>query len=238
MDDFQERSTPQTQTRRRRRRNPIPMILIVIVIICVAVALLSNRSEKNSDYGHSISGGDYKPSREQRHLEDLDWVDIDLLPINEYSRVGDKVDGVKDIVIHYVGNPGTTAEQNRSFFSNLATTGETYASSNFVIGMDGKIINCVPIDEIAYCSNTRNIDSLSIECCHPDAEGKFTDDTYESLVKLTAWLCNEFKLDYTNIIRHYDITGKECPKYFVDYEDEWESFKLDVKDAMEEQDDD
>ena len=30
------------------------------------------------------------------------------------------------------------------------------------------------------------------------------------------------------MIRHYDVTGKNCPKYFVEHEDEWEQFKKDV----------
>ena len=31
------------------------------------------------------------------------------------------------------------------------------------------------------------------------------------------------------MIRHYDVTGKICPKYFVEHEDAWEQFKADVK---------
>ena len=37
-----------------------------------------------------------------------------------------------------------------------------------------------------------------------------------------------------DIIRHYDVTGKECPKYFVDYENEWNLFKAQVKRQMSE----
>ena len=33
---------------------------------------------------------------------------------------------------------------------------------------------------------------------------------------------------YYGVIRHYDVTGKNCPKYFVEHEDEWEQFKKDV----------
>ena len=38
------------------------------------------------------------------------------------------------------------------------------------------------------------------------------------------------------MIRHYDVTGKICPKYFVDHEDAWELFKGDVKAALEKSD--
>ncbi|NBI09161.1 N-acetylmuramoyl-L-alanine amidase [Colidextribacter sp. OB.20] len=76
-----------------------------------------------------------------------DWVVQDILPINEYSRPGIELSEVNGVVVHYTGNPGTIAEQNRSYYKNLAETKETYASSHFVIGMDGKIIQCVPLWE-------------------------------------------------------------------------------------------
>ncbi len=51
---------------------------------------------------------------------------------------------VNAIVVHYVGNPGTSAAANRSYFEGLAVSGETYASANFVVGLDGEILQCVP----------------------------------------------------------------------------------------------
>ena len=159
-------------------------------------------------------------------------IDVQLLPINDYSRPGDKLDAVNAIVVHYTGNPGTTAQQNQSYFTSLAETGETSASSHFVIGIEGEIIQCVPCDEIAYASNDRNHDTLSIECCHVDESGKFTDATYQSLVALVAWLLYEYDLDTSDVIRHYDVTGKICPKYYVDYPDAWEEFLNDVDTAL------
>ena len=159
-----------------------------------------------------------------------DWIERDLLPVNEYSRPGIYLDDVDGIVVHYTGNPGTTAEQNRSYFENLASgADETYASSHFVIGIDGTIIQCVPLSEVAYASNDRNYDTISIECCHEDESGEFTQATYDSLVRLTSWLADTFLIDRDGIIRHYDVTGKICPKYFVDNEDAWTQFLDDVE---------
>ena len=82
------------------------------------------------------------------------------------------------------------------------------------MGIDGEIVQCVPSTEIAYASNSRNDDTLSIECCHVDRkQGMFTDATYLSLVRLTGWLCYRFNLTEDDVIRHYDVTGKICPKY-------------------------
>ena len=123
-----------------------------------------------------------------------DWIVQDILPINEYSRPGIALSEVNGVVVHYTGNPGTTAEQNRSYYKNLAETKETYASSHFVIGMDDKIIQCVPLDEIAYCFNQRNDDTISIECCHSDDTGQFSQDTLDALVQLLNWLIKSIKL--------------------------------------------
>ena len=60
------------------------------------------------------------------------------------------------------------------------------------------------------------------------ADGKFNDATYESLVDLTAFLCRQLKLTPGDIIRHYDVNEKLCPKYYVEHEDEWKKFKEEV----------
>ena len=151
-----------------------------------------------------------------------EYVSYEPLVENEYSRPGTPLEKINGIVVHYVGNPGTTAAQNRSYFNGLAKSGATWASSHFLIGLEGEVIQNIPLDEIAYCSNERNADTVSIECCHPSEDGKFTDATYSSLVDLLRDLCREYGLDpKTDIIRHYDVTGKLCPLYFVEHEDEW-----------------
>ena len=80
--------------------------------------------------------------------------------------------------------------------------------------------------------NNRNSDTISIETCHKTEDGSYTKATYESLVKLTAWLCKKYGLTEEDLIRHYDITGKNCPKYFVENEDAWDEFKSDVGKAI------
>lgn len=154
---------------------------------------------------------------------------VDLLTINEYSRSGEANNDINGIVIHYTANPGTTAAQNRSYFEGLKDSHITKASSHFIIGLEGEIIQCIPTNEVAYASNDRNYNTISIEGCHPDETGEFNEQTYESLVHLTAWLCGKFDLKPKDVIRHYDITGKLCPLYYVENEDEWEKFIEDVK---------
>ena len=138
------------------------------------------------------------------------------------------------IAVHYVGNPGSSAEANRNYFQNNSND----VSANYIIGLDGKIICCIPDEEIAWCTCEANAYSVSIENCHPDSTGKFNDKTYNSLVELCAYLCKKYKLDENDLIRHYDVTGKVCPRGFVPKSKggtddnsnmAWKKFKADVK---------
>ena len=153
-----------------------------------------------------------------------------FLTINPYSRSGDSLRKVKGIVVHYTANPQSSAKNNRNYFENLKNTHLTKASSHFIIGLEGEIIQCIPLNEISYASNHRNKDTISIECCHPNQSGRFTNETYNSLQTLIKSLMKTYNLDKNDVIRHYDITGKECPKYFVTHPQKWEEFKNSLED--------
>lgn len=155
------------------------------------------------------------------------WTE-DFLTVNEYSRPGDPLESVKSVFVHYTANPGTSAAQNRSYFEWLKDTHETSASAHFIIGYEGEIIQCVPLDEIAYAVQSRNGDSVSIECCYLEADGSFTQETYDSLISLLAWLVDVYDLETEDILRHYDCGGKKCPLYYTENPDEWEELKKDV----------
>ena len=218
------------------------ILIIAAVVLVVAFAFIWEYLYAGSGYnagprktgqqqGSAVENDHAPPpgrSKIQDALSDLDWVQQAFLPINDFSRPDKPVEKVNAIVIHYIGNPGTTARQNRNYFANLENTQETSVSSNFIIGLDGEILQCVPVDEVAYASNHRNGDTVSIELCHPDETGEFSAETYDSAVRLAAWLCGQFGLAEDGIIRHYDVSGKMCPKHFVENESAWEMFKNDV----------
>lgn len=157
------------------------------------------------------------------------WIREEIIEIDGDSRKGTKLEGIRDIVIHYVGNPGTGAMQNRNWYANP----ESEVSSHFLVGLEGEVIQCIPLDEKSSASNHRNKDTISIEVCHPDGSGKFTEQSYKALVELTAWLVESAWLDPEDLLRHFDITGKICPKYFVEQEDSWLQFRADVAAAVE-----
>ncbi len=203
------RRKPPRRQQKYSRYLPILIAVLAVVVLLGIVVNLNGGSQMD------------KLARDRTPY----WVDKQIIEINGTGRRGEKLTGVTDIVIHYVGNPGTTAQQNHDYYDQPETT----VSSHFVIGLEGEVIQCIPMDEKSSASNDRNGDTLSIEVCHPDATGQFTDASYETLVKLTAWLCDYCDIGRDKVIRHYDITGKACPLYFVDNEEAWAQFLSDVQ---------
>ena len=193
-------------------------LLALVLLVIVGVTRHQKNKAVSADSPVTLSEVD----------ENRPELDVELLTVNPYSRPGTALEKVNGIVIHYTANPGTTAKQNRNYFNGLKDSKKTKASAHFVIGLEGEIVQCIPCNEIAYASNDRNSDTISIECCHPDATGKFNQETKDTLIHLTAWLMGRYGLTTDDVIRHYDVTGKKCPLYYVEHEDEWKKFKEEV----------
>ena len=225
-------------SRKKKPQNILKYIVLAVVIAIVVLAVCAlgygffeMRMEQSgleidqqSWSQQSSEGG----GQEQWQAEGAPYIDVELLTPNSYSRPQIPIEQVNYIEIHYTANPGSTAMSNRNYFENLATTQENKVSSHFVVGLEGEVVQCIPTSEMSYATNSRNVDTISIECCHPDETGQFNDATYSSAVKLTAWLCTRFGLDTDQVIRHYDVTGKDCPKYYVENPDAWFRMKADI----------
>lgn len=227
------RKTGNRSTGRQQRQQTVLKMIILcmafvaVVLFSVIFKLYQNRKaqEKAQDLAQNTEVSNEKVPRPE--------LDVELLTVNEYSRPAIALKKVDGIVIHYTANPGTSAIANRNYFEGLKDSHVTKASSHFVIGLEGEVVQCIPSSEIAYASNDRNYDTISIECCIEDESGKFNEATYDSAVHVTAWLVEHFGLETEDVIRHFDVTGKECPKYFVDYPSAWDQFLLDVQAYLE-----
>ena len=239
------RKKRRKSSRIKQRNQRVFIAVLLIIIVLLAGWIVLNRAGENGwsigDFLHNSddmvsdteqseisSGDDSSGGPEQWQKEGAPYIDVELLTPNEYSRPQIPIESVNYIAIHYTANPGATAIANRNYFENLANTHDTKVSSHFVVGLDGEVVQCIPTSEMSYATNSRNVDTISIECCHPDETGKFNNSTYDSVVKLTAWLCVQFGLTSENVIRHYDVTGKDCPKYYVENPDAWLQMKADI----------
>lgn len=213
----------QLERRRRRKRK---LILKRVICFLLLLGITAGAVFGGVKIYKSVKGGGNTSAKLEKvkAIKIPDWIDVQLIHLHNTARTGTELDGVKNIVIHYVGNPNTSAQNNRDYFDKDSTE----VSSHFVVGLEGEIIQCVPLWEKSAASNWRNSDTVSIEVCHPDDTGKFNDTTYNAVIKLSAWLLDELGLDESAVIRHYDITEKLCPLYYVEHEDAWNQMKKDI----------
>ena len=233
-----KRRTGRTHSGLRKVISCIVVVFVVMAVVAMGAACFKmwqegywgSDTEQNTE--DTVRKATSTGGVEQWQKEGAPYIDVELLTPNPYSRPQLPIEQVNYIAIHYTANPGATAMNNRNYFENLSQTGENKVSSHFVVGLEGEVIQCIPTSEMSYATNSRNVDTISIECCHPDEAGKFNDATYDSAVKLTAWLCTRFGLDVNQVIRHYDVTGKECPRYYVDNPEAWLQMKADIQEQI------
>lgn len=235
--------------RRLRRQKQLLAALLCILAVGSVYAVFQLGREKptvetggqgaSQGMGQAQAGGvndvlsrkEIQGIAEQQFNKHPDWSE-EFLTISEYSRPGEPLNEVNNIFVHYTANKNTSAANNRSYFENLKDNHDVPgASAHFIIGIEGEILQLVPLDEIAYAVQTRNEDSVSIECCYKYDNGQFTQETYDSLIELLAWLVDTYGLEADDILRHYDCGGKKCPLYYVEHEDAWRILKQDVEAA-------
>ena len=203
---------------KENRGNPFWFVLLFAVVFAlVLVSVIPSEKEPETE------------AKTTGEIRLAPWIEPMLLDVDGVSRRGVKLEELNNIVVHYVGNPNTTAVANRNWFNSP----ESETSSHFIVGLEGEVIQCIPLEEKSSATNERNRDTISIEVCHPDESGKFSEVTRKSLIRLLAFLCEKFNLTEEDLIRHYDVTGKLCPLYYVENEDEWLLLKADVKRALE-----
>ena len=146
---------------------------------------------------------------------------------------------IEYLVMHYVGAV-STARNNASYFKN------TYrgASAHYFVD-DNEIVQVVEDTDIAWhCGNdvyyngARNSNSLSIEmCCYRMENGNLniTAATEARAIELAKELMKKYNIKIENVVRHYDVTRKNCPAPFVKDEERWENFKKKLQEQSTEE---
>lgn len=127
---------------------------------------------------------------------------------------------IEYIVIHYVGATGG-AEDNCKYFETVYRG----VSAHYFVGHKGEVWQCVEDKNISWhCGSTyykhlrcRNSNSIGIEMCCRVKNGVwyFEDETVKSAIELTKELMKKYNIPKENVIRHYDVSGKQCPAPYV-----------------------
>ena len=121
------------------------------------------------------------------------------------------------IVIHYSGVHGVSAERLAlCLYNNNANN----VSANYCVD-DKDIICTIKPGYMSYGVIGNNSHIINIEVCYDDPEGRFELDTVANLRRIVKYLMREFKIPAEKVVRHFDLTGKKCPWYYVDNPREW-----------------
>ena len=136
---------------------------------------------------------------------------------------------IKYIVIHYTANDGDTDEANANYFASRIIKASAHyfvdddsvtqsVPDNYVAWSVGgsKYNNCKTTGGGKYYTKCTNSNSISIELCDTKKDGKIypTKKTIDNAIELTRKLMKQYNIPSTNVIRHFDVTGKTCPVYW------------------------
>ena len=160
----------------------------------------------------------------------MSGVNIRKYPANA-GNVGGKrtASGIRYIVIHYTGNDGDTAMNNAKYYaSNVVKTSAHYFidEKEIVQSVDDlRVAWAVGGKKYPSCPQTGggtlhgrclNANSISIEICDAKKDGAYAPDAraVERALALTRELMKKYNIPVSNVIRHFDVTGKLCPAYW------------------------
>ncbi len=137
---------------------------------------------------------------------------------------------IKYIVIHYTANDGDSDEGNANYFANNIPK----TSAHYFVD-DDSVTQSVPDNYVAwhcgakkyYHTSCRNDNSIGVEMCDTRKNGvhDVTELTLSNTIELVKTLMNKYKIPVSNVVRHYDVTHKNCPAYFVSDPVAWQNFK-------------
>ena len=148
-------------------------------------------------------------------------IEQNLIRVNRKTRPGTPIT-VRGVVIHWTANEGNNANADAHFA--YFNRGEVFASAHYFVD-EKKILRIIPENEMAYHVGARsyrttkygsypNNSMVGVEMC-VHRNGDF-GETWKRSVWICADILRRHNLTINELERHFDITGKDCPRYFVD----------------------
>lgn len=144
---------------------------------------------------------------------------------------------IKYIVIHYTAGTTSNGGAALNTVKNVFGIKGNNASAHYVVD-DLNVVQCVDDFNISFHCGTkgkykhpycRNANSLGIEICSnhdnfinynktpaSDKGWYFTASSVKRAAELTAYLMKKHNINIGCVLRHFDVTGKDCPAPMVD----------------------
>lgn len=145
------------------------------------------------------------------------------------QHITNKVKIIRDmepeyLTIHSTGNPDSTAQNERD---NLNRPSNTSTTGFHIVVDELQAIECIPLNKVAYhagdgAKGTGNSKSIGLEIC----ESGDRKETIENAVEVAAKILHERNWGIDRLKRHYDWSGKDCPR-ILNYNNwqGWNEFK-------------
>lgn len=150
---------------------------------------------------------------------------------------------IKYIVVHYTANKGDTALNNVKYFANNKVS----SSAHYFVD-ESSVYTSVPVGDTAWhCGGGRqtqtggawygkctNSNSIGIEMCLLDKKGNVRQATITNTINLTKHLMDKYNIPASNVIRHWDVVGKQCPAPMIgDNNTYWINFKKSIEEDVD-----
>lgn len=176
---------------------------------------------------------------------------IAFIPCNPKNHGGLRgATAIRYLVYHYTANDGDRDTNNAVYYSRPVTPP---ASAHYFVD-DDSITQSVDDLIVAWsvggnkwndCARTgggklygfvTNSNSISIEMCDTNRDGTVlsTEATVNNAIELGKMLMQKYDIPIENVVRHFDVTGKYCPRWLMD-NDKWAAFKARLINQTEEE---
>lgn len=165
-----------------------------------------------------------------------------FVKVNQHTRPGLKLSGVKGVVMHWTATPGASALNERNYFNGACIAAERYASAHYFVDRN-EVQQIIPENEVAYHAHdgnrcyvsflkpNANTTAIGVEMC-VEKNGNIHGDTVQNAAELVADVCKRYGLSTDNIVRHYDVTNKNCPAPWVSDSSKLAAFRKKVESLL------
>ena len=140
-----------------------------------------------------------------------------------------KLSDIAYLVVHYTGNRGDTAKNNADYFAREVTG----TSAHYFVD-EREVWQSVPENHAAWHCGTkgtyyhpacRNANSICVEVCMLDKQGRVRQASVDRAAVLVRELMQRYGIPADRVVRHYDVTHKDCPAPMVQNPALWQAFQ-------------
>lgn len=158
-------------------------------------------------------------------------IDLEIKTANRenFTAKQRKLSDIAYLVVHYTGNRGDTAKNNADYFAREVTG----TSAHYFVD-ENEVWQSVQDNHAAWHCGTkgtyyhpacRNANSIGVEVCMLDKQGRVRQASVDRAAALVRELMQRYGIPADRVVRHYDVTHKDCPAPMVQNPALWQAFK-------------